>query len=602
MLGLNFAQIESLLQNRRLLLDYIHALYEIGADTIRIPFYWRRLIEYSDRIGHPEFRPNARLIDQYHQFVDQLPEGIRVLGCVVNGSPFVAARYCYDQTVLPDFYREYLQFLLRSFPFIYDMELWNEPNASDFYFSIINKDGTHRPWNGLEFVRDVVIPGSLLLRESGLRGQIVGATFAENGLIGHGQRKPAFANILKGIPAFQAYAEENSRIGSFYFKANFAREVLASFTIIPKRSEKLPFDVFGLHPYPYFQARGVEYWKHSVQLINDFYELLDTSELSSVPVWATEVGIRSLDLHNGYSYDADQQKSFIHLFAKWAQFGTRLSRIYWYKYNDQNWDLIQEKTFGLFDHFNNKKPAFYSLKSLLSTVVHRQGKPVLTDDFLYGVVHTRGAIDPEFWKLSKNTEFAYMVCGRSLADSANRERARLLVYPGRNVNDWLKLETLDYLISNSRPEVNVDVGFQLFAETIKSKAIFQVRIGFTAFEEQEGSLGVCITLDLDQERVTCFLFSTEGRQGDIVVFQDHDLGKILGLRVSIRADNMTVQLYGFENDGLAQFTLMEQAMELIKGPLRVFVEIRRTFGPRGFVELTDFRAYRDTLKLPTIWD
>lgn len=602
MLGLNFAQIESLLQNRRQLSDYIHTLYEIGATTIRIPFYWRRLIEYSDRTGQIEFKPNERMIDQYHQFVNHLPVGIRVLGCVVNGSPFVGARYCYDQSVLKDCYREYLRFLLRSFLFIQDIELWNEPNASDFYFSIIEKDGTHRPWHGEEFVRDVVLPGSALLRESAFRGHILGVTFAENGLVGHRLRKPAFANILKGLPAFESQAEENAQIGSFYFKSNFAREVLAALVPNPDEPNSLPFDVFGVHPYPYFQAGATEFWKHSVQLVNDFYGLLDSYGLGSFPVWATEVGVRSLDLHHSHYYDGDQQKAFIHLFAQGVQFGTRLERIYWYKYNDQNWDLIQEKTFGIFDHYNNKKPAYYALKSLLLTQGPTSGKAALLDDFQYGIVHTRGAIDPEFWKLTKNTHFAYTVCGRVLEECTLRMPARLLVYPGRNLNDWIKLETLNHLVSSIKQQLLVDVGLQLYAETAKNKTTFEVKIGFSSVESPDNYAIIRFTLDSSKGLLMYSGLSSDGPLGFTQVYSDRDLGSFRGLRISASSERLCITLHSMSGVDHEDYMLPESIQKWAFGPLHLSIEICRISGPRGFIELTGFRAYRDSLKLPDLWD
>ncbi len=599
-LGLNFAQIETLLNHPRIMALYLQCIEEINADTIRIPFYWRQLFHYGDRSGQPETRIQHERVEKYFEFLQYLPKDMTILGCVVNCSPYVAQEYYKDQTTLPDYYGEYVSFIAKQFPFINDLELWNEPNASDFYLSVPDReakgdaaqaDGVepHRPWSAAEFVRDVIVPGTSALRESGFGGNIVGVTFAENGIVGHGPRKPAFANTLTALPAFQAQAQENSRIGAFYFKADFAKGLMAALKERYPKAEDLPFDVFGIHPYPYFATGETPFWKHSAGLVRAFYDLQDSHGYGSVPVWATEVGARSLDLHNDYTHDADAQKSFVQAFAHGAGFGEgRLQRIYWYKFNDQHWDLIQEKTFGLVDHYLRRKPAFYALKSLRRKVLGQETAAILLDDFQYGLIHNRDAVDPDFWQIEKSAPFGNLVCARPLG----QEDAYLLVFPGRTVTDWLSLTTIAGLPADSDARLSLDLDLQLFPETLQRKASFAVDIAFIPIRaKQKAVAGVKIRIEPPKETVTFTSLSPGSGKGAQTLFKGVSPASLTG--IALRTSDGRLTIAARSQDGLGDFEpLCDLAGTGIAAALRVQLRFQRLAGQRGFLELKRFRAER----------
>jgi len=604
-LGLNFARIETLLSNPDDLRLYLQCIEEMNADTIRIPFYWRELLHYSDRPRQPQVAVQQHRVDKYFEFIDMLPRKIKILACIVNCSLFVARHYYKDQSTLPDFYREYVGFIAKTFPFINDIELWNEPNASDFYLSVPDLDGDaraaaeagiepHRPWSGAEFVRDVLVPGSAALRESGYEGGIVGVTFAENGLVGHGPRPPAFANTLTKLPEFAAQAKENARIGAFYFKAMFAEGLFAALKDRYQSADELPFDAFGIHPYPYFATGNTPFWQHSAELVQAFFDLQDRYGYSSVPVWATEVGARSLDLHNNYVHDADAQKSFVHAFARGAGFGgERLRRIYWYKFNDQNWDLIQEKTFGLIDHYLHRKPAFYAVKSLRRKVLGEKTAAILLDDFHYGLVHNRDAVDPEFWSLDKSAPFGNVVCARPL----RQEDACLLVFPGRTVDDWLSLTTQAGLPADSKASLEVDLDLQFFAETLKAKASFVIEIAFIPLDAAgHAAAAARVRLEPPKGTVSVVGRDSNGREGEPRMLKDVKPGNLTGISLGSSDGKITIAALMGPEAGRTE-PLMDNPAAIMAAPMRIALKFQRLAGPRGFLELKRFRAARSTTML-----
>ena len=438
----------------------------------------------------------------------------------------------------------------------------------------------------------MLVPGSAALRESGFKGGIVGVTFAENGLIGHGPREPAFANTLTRLPEFAAQAKENARIGAFYFKAMFAEGLFAALKDRYPTADKLPFDAFGIHPYPYFAAGDTPFWQHSVELVQAFFDLQDRYGYSNIPVWATEVGARSLDLHNNYNHDADAQKAFVHAFAHGAGFGAeRLRRIYWYKFNDQHWDLIQEKTFGLVDHYLHRKPAFYAVKSLRRKVLGEKTVATLLDDFHYGLVHNRDAVDPEFWALDKSTAFSNVVCARP----PRQEDACLLVFPGRTFDDWLSLTTLAGLPADKTASLQLDLDFQLFAETLQAKASFMLEIAFRPMQAPGiAAGGVRIRLQPPHGKVSAAPVYEDGTEGPEVSMRDVEPAGLAGIALRTANDKITVAARHTSGIGPAE-TLMDVAKAGTGSPIRIVLKFRRLAGPPGFLELKRFRAQRSSV-------
>ena len=84
---------------------------------------------------------------------------------------------------------------MQHFPEIQEWEVWNEPNASDFYLSRPEGAG-HRPWTSQEFIDDVLIPGAETIRQAQPNAKICVAGLAENGIVGHYDKVPALSNRL----------------------------------------------------------------------------------------------------------------------------------------------------------------------------------------------------------------------------------------------------------------------------------------------------------------------------------------------------------------------------------------------------------------------
>ncbi len=602
-IGVNFAQIDTLVNNNLVFEKYIEMLFELNVKVIRIPLYWRRLITYETKYKKENVKIENKMIDTYMEFFSKCPRNMEHLGCIVNCSPHVAREYYHDQSVFSDYYTEYIRFVAKTFPFLSDIELWNEPNASDFYLSVPDRSSgathaaaatfpPHRPWSGAEFVRDVIIPGTTALRQSGFAGGIVGVTFAENGLVGHlpHEKPAAFANTLtRFVPEFAAQAKENVRIGAFYFKPDFAIEVFDALRDRFGSAKELPFDRFGIHPYPYFKVGQTPFWKHSVELVDSFYKLQDQYGYSHVPVWATEVGIRSVDLHNNYIYDAEAQKAFVHPFAQDAGFGgERLQRIYWYKYQDQNWDLQQQKTFGLVDHYLKKKPVYYAVKAIHRKVLNRPAVGALFDDFQYGLVHTRGATDPDFWSVDKSEQFAYAVCSRPMG----QEDAHLLIYPGRSYMDWFAMTTLGGLPADGSGKLSLDLDFRLFPQSLRNKVSFSIEIAVNSMEEPGKTIAaVRLLIDPATAVVSARPVSGDGTEGPQVGFGGVKPGQLAGVSIRTVSGNLCIFPRSAKGKERAE-PLFALAEVDTKCSLCVQLTFRRVAGPPGFLELKRFRAER----------
>ena len=602
-IGLNFAQIDTLINDEFICNKYIEALAELNATVVRVPFYWRRFFRYGNKQGKPTVNIDNSIVDKYMKFFSKFPKGLEYLGCIVNCSPHVAKEYYYDQSVMKDYYGEYVSFIGKTFPILNDIELWNEPNASDFYLSVPDRNPAaargapadfppHRPWSGAEFVRDIIVPGTSALRQSGFAGGIVGVTFAENGLVGHlpHEKKAAFANTLaRFVPEFSAQARENVRIGAFYFKPDFAIEVFDALSERFGAADALPFDRFAIHPYPYFKVGDTPFWRHSVELVEAFYKLQDRYGYGQVPVWATEVGIRSVDLHNNYIYDAEAQKAFVHPFASGAGFGgERLQRIYWYKYQDQNWDLLQQKTFGLVDHYLQKKPVYYAVKSMHRKVLDRPAVGVLFDDFQYGLVHTRHAVDPEFWTIDKSEEFAYAVCSRPMG----QEDAYLLVYPGRSYKDWFAMTTLGALPADATGRLSLDLDFRMFPQSLKGKVAISIDVALKSMQAPEMTKAVVrLVIDPSEAKVTASQVFSDGSEGSPSALDGITPRQLTGLSLRSVGGNLCILPRRATGEGPCE-VLFALADADLTGALCVQLTFRRVSGPPGFLELKRFRAER----------
>lgn len=582
--GLNFPNVRPLISDARQFRDYSDALMECGLNAIRIPFYWRHLIKYGP---DDEVRLNQRLAEVYRTFYAKLPQNTHITGLVVNGHPEIVRLAYLGEPVFAERYAEYVRLLVENFDFIDDIELWNEPNASDFYVSVKGEDGQHRPWNGAEFVDMVIKPGVASLREAGFTGQICGATFAENGLIGHGKR-PAFANMLQPFRAeFETEFADNDERGRFYFQPDFARDVLQVLKSEYPTAESLPFDAFGVHPYPYFGPSPDGFAAHSRNLTEEFCDLLEEVGYAGMPIWVTEVGARSLDLSMKYDFDAMAQADFVDDFMTYATQEDSIKKVFWYKYRDENWDLKQEKSFGLFDHEGRKKPAYYKFRKRTLRALEAKNMLALQDDFGFGAVMQSSSVDKSFWQTSKSELFTYAIP----AQTGTPDGSALLVQPGREIGSSFRIETQKTLARNGTFDLSSGLRFRA-RKAIGKTQCSDLKLQIFNLADTNSGLFLTARIDLISNFLVLKFGTREGDQKQIANIELEDSRKFH--EIAFKSRKQRVHLSFNDDSGK---TLFEQNVctardALLARRLRGAIEISRAEGEIHFIELSKFYLRR----------
>ena len=584
MLGLNFSNI-GLVKKQDILDKYLQAIYEIDADTIRILFFWKFLLKYQPGESQPVL--NEVVINNYHKFYKSLPSCLKILACIV-GVPFeIAENYFYDQSIMPGRFQEFLNFLLDNFPFIDDIELWNEPNASDFYLSV-SSDSHHRPWNGEEFVRDILVPGCSLLRQRGFKGKVAGITFAENGIVGHENKSPALANILAKNTKFSKLLSKDKKHGQFYFKPQFSGEVMKAITKVQKcqNNDLLKLDALAIHPYPYFaNHRGIEYWKHSYELTESFLKMKESYGLSNLETWVTEVGCRSLNVLQDNTYDNKKQIDFIEKYPASVGYGQQIDRLYWYKFDDEEHELRQEKLFGVFDHYYNKKPAFYTLKHLKKKCLNVNYVHWLVDDFSYGVINQAEAVDPNLWYLSKSRLFGF-----ATSSFAQNHQARLLIFPGRYNDDWLEIQSLKYLAPSKSESLKIKLGLNLYSPNTR----FKVTIYVDDSDSLKRVFSVSMYNTEDNSSKFELVDSQENVVSSVAANKSIEVAKVSGINIDVNCGYITINL-ATDEQKYSELKLEFLDYISLSSSLRFILRVTKIGGENGFIELTEFWAYRDRL-------
>ena len=589
LIGLNFANINQLLDDPERLQTYMDAMDECALNAIRIPFYWRHLIAYQ---ADGTARVDDRLASYYRSFVAKLPEHVKITGVVVNCHPEPARMAYLGQPGFAERYAEYVRLLVETFDFIDDIELWNEPNASDFYVSVKGEDGLHRPWNGSEFVDMVVRPGVESLRRAGFAGRICGVTFAENGLVGHVKRtRPAFANTMRDYAdEFAAEFSDNQGHGAFYFQPDFARDVMQALKSHYPTAQDLPFEAFGIHPYPYFGPAPDGFAAHSWHLTQDFLSLLEDTGYSGVPVWITEVGARSLDLSKGYDFDAMAQADFVDDFMTHAAGEASIEKLFWYKYRDEVWDLKQEKSFGLVDHEGRKKPAYYSFRSRALDCLPPQSIRVLQDDFGSGAVMQAASVDKSFWKIEKTEPFAYAIP----AHTGTAEGAALLVSPGRAVGSVLRLETSRHLAADEAQRLKAALRFRPKA-TGPGKPEMTLGLQITNLANPETGLFLSIRIN-GVSGVAAFAFgTTRTARTPVAEVGLADLSQFTEVTLETRKGRVWLSCVDGDGSVLTEIDLCAATQAFLGRRLRGAIEVSRTKGPIHFIELSRFGLGRQVM-------
>ena len=529
-----------------------------------------------------------------------MPEHFNVTAVIVNCSPFVAKAFYQNPGSFPQYYSQYLQILIENFPFINDIELWNEPNASDFYLSHKDENTIHRPWNGEEFVKYVITTGVATLKALGFTGKVCGITFAENGIVGHkGDKKPAFANVLKQEKIlFAQQLKDNREYGSFYFKPDFASEILSALAKRYKDSDSLPFDAFGIHPYPYFGRTDSTFAAKSLKLVRDFQTLLNQYNFDQTDLWITEVGARSISLlerSNYHAFEPLEQKRYIEDLFYGLCNDRQVKKIFWYKFQDEIWDLKQEKTFGVFDQHNNRKPAYYALRSVSHQILKYDGLDSIRDDFGYGAELLKHSVNPEIWSTSKNTDFAYALPSLDSRDGSYV----LLIYPGRKQDDIFRILSKEYLRADSLGRIFFDLAFRAYrsnpSQAKEYHGPYKLKIDIFSLAAQSQGLFLEI-YHHPKERKADVLVSTDQKEYKKIrtwICSDTDLIHLqlvlveehIHLCISSAGRKENIKLIPIQNSGLRR-------------RLKVSVAVQRMSEDQAcFVEIQEFRAARNNCLL-----
>lgn len=315
-----------------------------GIKHYRISFHWGRLQKYED--GHLVWDEEEVL--SYREKLKKLPENSEILGLVLHPPKQVAESYLRNQATIHKTFSEFLTGLIERFPEIRAIEIWNEPNGSDFYLSVIDQNDNHRPWTASEFVRDIIIPGCKAVRKADPTIQIAAAPVAENGIIGHDDRPPAFTNQLANFKEYAQYKSKDPH-GQFFFIKDFLfaylTELKAAYDWNRTKTSVL-FDIVSFHPYPYFQ---IEKKKNPVlheitaNITAKFIAVYDLIGFKNIEIWMTEIGARYFNIVKNNTGDEYQQANFLEKVFQNQEINERISRIYWYHFIDIPFDLRQEK-------------------------------------------------------------------------------------------------------------------------------------------------------------------------------------------------------------------------------------------------------------------
>ena len=401
----------------------IDNLLELGVEQVRIPLSWFHMV--SDHVDSRLIWNNA-FMDRYSEFLGSLPDSISILGVPLHAPRKIAREYFYNQHCITDQFLEFLSGVCRTFPMIRDWEIWNEPNAGDFYLSISEKNG-HRPWRANEFLEHIMIPAAKFLRNHNRYSTICAPGFAENGIVGHKDREVVLSNRLPKTDEFREL-QPKSGYGHFYFIPNFANEFLKYLSKTLQHEPAL-VDAIAYHPYPYWQIysrKNKNLIESTQHLVSDFNNLVKKYSLNDLEIWITEVGARSLEMANKNQRNDIAQKEYLDDLYNLILPDSKASRIYWYKLIDKSFDLKQEKAFGLLDIWGNRKKSYYKLKS----IQHKFNSPRVcyVDSFKYAADHDKGGLDPDEWEHQQIDNFAYCI------PSDRRSFSGVMVYPGKGEN------------------------------------------------------------------------------------------------------------------------------------------------------------------------
>lgn len=544
-LGINAPTLTSRGQPKSVVDELVARIEELGVQLVRVPLPWRMLDDGTDSLVFDD-RQAARV----EQALERLDPSVRILGILTKPPESEAVRYFDERHRFGARFATYVEYCAARFERVDEWEVWNEPNASDFYLSIAQADD-HRPWSAEEFLEDAYLPAVAVLRRDRPGSPVCLGAVAENGIVGHRDRSPALSNLLPGNPRFGSLRRKGKH-GSFYFNPDFTPALMEG---VARLSGAERPDAVALHPYPYFELEpGTGLVEHSTELARDFLSHVP----EGLPVWITEVGARSLVIPIPYRRDDDQQAEFLEHFPHHVELPRQPTRVYWYKVVDRIRDLRMEKTFGLLDLGGSPRRAFFTFKRMELT---RGPHPALVDRFEWGMRHSTDVLDPSLWDVEATSPYAF-------ADHVPIEgRSTALISPGREEGDrWGARSRYPVALADGDGlEVSLTASF----EGPPRSVIIALMVGSASVE---------FLLDTDRGVVE----SGEASQPLPDPIDE------FALAVNVSGDSMAARATFGGEDTLES----EQPLDAPQGAVTVGFAIRKTTSAKGFVRLHRFEARR----------
>jgi FkbM family methyltransferase len=552
----------------------VEKLQELGVEYLRVPIIWDRLVT----IQNNQSIWNQNNVRQYKHIINAITKtkDIKILACLLHPPHQIAIDYFYDRSSISDRFVEFIQGCLTYFPEIEEWEIWNEPNASDFYLSVQDGD-SHRPWTPSEFINDILIPGAETIRNAKSDAIICVAGLAENGIVGHDEKTPALSNRLPQDEFFNSLRSPGVH-DHFYFIPEFGYEFFKSLKTIfeeHRLSSKLElFDAVAYHPYPYFrihQKTDKNLLASSLELINNFNQMLDFSGIRDIQIWITEVGARSFDVSNRHVRDESIQAKFIQELPQQQELLQTIARLYWYKLIDRPFDLRQEKSFGILDHHGKPKKSFFDLKQLCHS--SRQTLSVLRDSLFYGQKFDKDCLDPITWEIKASTQFGF-----ATVSNDNNNRNIMLLSPGRHKQDFIDLNSKSALSVDDEFYINCELGYEIISSNIGFQLDFEVSDSIS----NESLFRLRLTTD---KEIALQLISPRQEQF-AAINSDYSFATVAalkGLQVEVLKNQVDIIL-NFNNKVLVKTFLLKAAVRASQ--VKVKLNFTKLSSMRGFIQLT----------------
>ncbi len=425
-------------------------LCELDMRSVRLTLIWAHL----DPAG--EGRLRADVCEQIDQAILELPTTSKLLGVLLNPSHKVTEDYFHDPSTISERFALFARAMVKRFPSITEWEIWNEPNASDFYLSI--KDGKNaRPWSPEEFFEQILLPGARAIKQAQPHSRLCIAGVAEDGVIGHEDRASALSNRMPRTAEYESFRTSDPH-GHFYFIPKFWDGLS---TILAQHQDEVShlFDACAFHPYPYFkihQRENKQLLPSTIAHSEAFFEKYDAAGLTDLEIWATEFGGRSLEVAGQHRDNENQQADYAKSALDWMAATKRISRAYWYKLVDLPWDLQQEKTFGLLNYRMMARDAYQVVRKIAHEHHIHLPREEILETFQDAPQPSGSGFPSEAWEVSADTIFGYTLGSLSKAGTGE-----CLVVPGRRAGNKVRVESKEKLDAPLGRAVSarVDVSF-----------------------------------------------------------------------------------------------------------------------------------------------